>query len=62
MPADIDINIFFFKSAIFNWSTQLFFSVASYWGLYLISTWITNTSIFLYDHSEASVKFDEFAN
>ena len=53
--------IFFSASAIFNWSTQIF----SRWYLIAkcIKFWLeVDTPIFLYNHSEASVQFVDFAN
>ena len=53
--------IFFSESAIFNWSTQIF----SRWRLIAkrIKFWLeVDTPIFLYNHSETSVKFVDFAN
>ena len=51
----------FSESAIFNWSIQMF----SRW--HLIAKWIkfwlkVDTPIFLYNHSDATVKFVDFAN
>ena len=40
----------------------MFFLIASNFEMYQILTRSTNTSIFLYDHSEASVKSVDFTN
>ena len=40
----------------------MFYSMASNCKMYQILTRSTNTSIFLYHHSKASVKFVDFAN
>ena len=60
-PATHNIILYFSESAIFNWSTQMF----SRWYLIAksIKFWLeVDTPIFLYNHSEASVKFVDFAN
>ena len=60
-PQRIDPIIFFSESVIFNWSTQMFYR----WYLIAkcIKFWLeVDTPIFLYNHSEASVKFVDFAN
>ena len=61
-PATHNILFYFFsESAIFNWSTPRF----SRWYLIgkCIKFWLeVNTPIFLYNHSEASVTFIDFAN
>ena len=40
----------------------MFFSMQSHCEMYQILTRNTNTSFFLYNHKEASVKFFDFAN
>ena len=60
-PHRIILLYFFSKSAIFNWSTQMF----SRWHLIAkcIKFWLkVDTPIFLYNHSDTSVKFVGFAD